>query len=335
MADVDYDDLGHLPYEPAPHRSVAGSQRLLNIAGAVSSVALVIGVAVWGYQIAVRDVRGVPVLRALEGPLRVAPENPGGEIALHQGLAVNNVAELGTAAPPPDRLLLAPRAEELSPDDTAGLTTAVAVAPPDEAAGKPTERIVTPPPAPLIAAPAPVVEDPETSVADTTSGDPLAEEGVLPEPAPVVLESAPPPSDTVETAAAPDPLLENPAPLPTAVARSLVPRPRPGSAAAAPDAAAAAAPAARVDPANLKIGEQLVQLGAFDDEAQAQAEWEKLATRFGDLMAGKALVLQSAQSGGRTFFRLRAQGFADSDDARRFCSALVAEEASCIPVVNR
>jgi hypothetical protein len=32
---------------------------------------------------------------------------------------------------------------------------------------------------------------------------------------------------------------------------------------------------------------------------------------------------------------LRALGFEDLADARRFCSALVAEKAECIPVVTR
>jgi hypothetical protein len=52
-------------------------------------VALVVGLGVWGYKLAVRDVRGVPVIQAMDGPMRIAPEIPGGEIADHQGLAVN------------------------------------------------------------------------------------------------------------------------------------------------------------------------------------------------------------------------------------------------------
>jgi hypothetical protein len=61
----------------------------------------------------------------------------------------------------------------------------------------------------------------------------------------------------------------------------------------------------------------------------------RLAGQFGDLMAGKSLVLQPAESGGRTFFRLRAHGFEDEDDARRFCVAFDAQGATCIPVPQR
>ncbi len=46
-------------------------------------------------------------------------------------------------------------------------------------------------------------------------------------------------------------------------------------------------------------------------------------------------MIQKAESGGRTFYRLRAMGFADLSDARRFCSALVAGNADCIPVTTR
>jgi len=67
----------------------------------------------------------------------------------------------------------------------------------------------------------------------------------------------------------------------------------------------------------------------------ARQEWDRLSDRFGEYLEDKNRVIQKAQSGGRTFYRLRALGFADLSDARRFCSALVAEKAECIPVVTR
>jgi hypothetical protein len=67
----------------------------------------------------------------------------------------------------------------------------------------------------------------------------------------------------------------------------------------------------------------------------ARKEWTRLRGRFGEYLDGKDRVIQKAQSGGRTFYRLRAVGFDGLSDARRFCSALVAENAECIPVVTR
>ena len=73
MADLDYDhfDGGYM---------AAGSEhrfgRFAHLGGAALSVALVISGAVWAYQLAVRDVAGVPVIRAVVDPMRLAPSNP-------------------------------------------------------------------------------------------------------------------------------------------------------------------------------------------------------------------------------------------------------------------
>ncbi len=92
---------------------------LLNWIGALTSLALIAGLSVWGYQLAVRDVSGVPVIVALEGPMRIAPEDPGGQLAAHQGLAVNAVAADGVAEAPADTLALAPPPTALTDEDLA------------------------------------------------------------------------------------------------------------------------------------------------------------------------------------------------------------------------
>ncbi|KZY02048.1 hypothetical protein A3721_20200 [Sulfitobacter sp. HI0023] len=82
-------------------------------------------------------------------------------------------------------------------------------------------------------------------------------------------------------------------------------------------------------------GTRLVQLGAFDSPEIAREQWDKLNRRFAVYLGSKDRVVQKATSGGRVFYRLRAMGFEDIADARRFCSALVSEKADCIPVVTR
>ena len=116
MADIEYP--GETRADDA-HPEAGGSSFgfIVNVLGAMTSLALVVGVGVWGYWLVMRDVSGVPVVRALEGPLRVQPENPGGEPADYQGLAVNAVAAQGAASPPADRLTLAPRPVDLSEED--------------------------------------------------------------------------------------------------------------------------------------------------------------------------------------------------------------------------
>ena len=59
--------------------------------------------------------------------MRIAPSEPGGEIADHQGLAVNDVAAAGVATAPADRLVLAPAPVTLTEEDSAGLAPALPV----------------------------------------------------------------------------------------------------------------------------------------------------------------------------------------------------------------
>src|SRR5210317_1161383 len=87
------------------------------VVGASLSLALTLGIGTWGYKLMVRDVSGVPVVRALEGPMRVQPADPGGRLADNQGLAVNAVAAEGAAAAPAERLVLAPPPIDLDDED--------------------------------------------------------------------------------------------------------------------------------------------------------------------------------------------------------------------------
>jgi SPOR domain len=298
----DFDHVGGAPYG-APRMG-----RLVHIAGGITSVALVLGAVVWGYKLAVRSVEGIPIVRALEGPMRVAPEVPGGSVADHQGLAVNAVAEIGTAAPLPDQLTLAPRPVELQDEDVAGLGV---FDQPEEAT--------------LLTASAGLA-DPATLGApavDATAVEAALAEALTPEE---------------QMAAASADLLDAGAPM-----RSLFPRRRPGAVSAAAPAPAAldavqdvvamATPLA--DPATIAVGTPLVQLGTFNTEDDARKEWARIEARFADLLGGKAVVLQPAKSGGSTFIRLRAQGFASEDDARRFCTALLSENTACVPTAHR
>lgn len=338
MADVDFDDFGG--WQPTVAAGPNRAQRIINIAGAASSIALVIGLGIWGYKIAVRDVNGVPVIRAMAGPMRIAPEDPGGTITENQGLAVNDIAAVGTVTPPSDRLVLAPRGAGLDEGDAAGLselmpmeetqsqvTAAAAEAPASEAA--PAELAMAAPEAALAAptdpmgltAPEPGMVDP-AAVADALA-DALTDGAapLLPEPVADLPQGAMPKS-------------LRPASRPSRVA-SADARPAPLAVEAVQSTTASVPVPAEITPASIAAGARLVQLGAYDTADQARGEWGKMQARFPDLLASKSLVVQSAESGGRTFYRLRAHGFDGEDDARRFCTALLAEGAACIPVVQR
>jgi hypothetical protein len=322
MAEIEFDEYGAAPRFP-----VIQTQRFVNIAGAVCSISLLAGVAVWGYNLAMRDVSGVPVIRAQHDPLRVAPANPGGTIADHQGMAVNAIAELGAAEPLPDQIILAPEPVQLDLDDTPGL---VAGGPAD---GAP-QVVMAEEPAAIMA----VGQAPLSGVSDVLAeavAEPAAEPVSTSDAVAAALAEALGIDEASLTQVEPTGALQTPG---AGLARSLRPMPRPSTAAKRLMVDASLTPAVpvrMVDPASLAPGARLVQLGAFDTVELAQGEWARLAERFGDLMSGKGVVFQPAESGGRVFYRLRAEGFEGEDDARRFCSALEAEDATCVPVVHR
>ena len=320
--------------------------KVTNLLGAAASLALIVGIGAWSYKLMVRDVSGVPVVRAIDGPMRVQPENPGGQQARHQGLSVNDVAAEGTAGAPADRLVLAPAPLELTVEDEA-LPSMVSQDAGQVAVAEPVQALPSEPEMP-------------TGVVSSDGGAPLEQiqlaaveqlaaqlaEGVTPlqELAPVTERV---PESAEDVAAALEAETEAEVEVEVAVAtpvrvegglgRSLRPKTRPATLANVQTVAAVAAVSApaEIDPATIPAGTRLAQLGAYDSAETARSEWDRLQGRFGEYLEGKERVVQKAQSGGRTFYRLRAMGFADLSDARRFCSALVAEKAECIPVVTR
>ena len=244
-----------------------------------------------------RDVSGVPVVRALEGPMRVAPENPGGQQAAFQGLSVNQLAAAGPSIES-DTIVLAP--------PPVGL--------------------------PEIAAPAPVAAGIQSQPAEALGFRTPNRLAVERSPMPRGRDGASVP--VTQVAALPA------ASAPMAQALSTSNDPRAADALAASVAQSVAVGLAGtggrdIDPASIGPGTRLVQLGAYDTPEEARAAWDALSGRFNPLLADRGRVIEAAHSGGSVFYRLRAHGFSDERDARRFCAALVAEQLDCIPVLVR
>ncbi|MGR3551447.1 SPOR domain-containing protein [Pseudooceanicola sp.] len=343
---------------------------LINLAGGLASVGLLVGVGIWGYQTVMRDVSEVPVVRAAQDPMRVAPDDPGGTLAGNMGLAVNKVAASGVAEKPADRLILAPAPvsltiedeprrvlEEMLAAEARVVEMATSGAPDEDEAGMMGEEGATPSP-PIQTPPSETVQSDDPTLVLTAAllegAKPLSGEVIEKASADSTIakalmraqESAAEQSDTSTAIAVLE--AEPVAPQPVAFrpqnkrlpARSLRPRMRPGVASPSGPAAMIAAPLALqpsldVDPTTITPGTRLAQLGAYDSTEKAMKEWDRFTARFGDYMDGKQRVIQKASSGGRTFYRLRVMGFDDLSAARYFCAALVAENADCIPVVSK
>lgn len=321
-SDAPAQDYGDAPdyaaYSTAPAGDDGQTPAAVNWIGALCSLALVLGLGVWGYQTIQRDVSGVPVIQALPGPMRIQPENPGGSQASHQGLAVNSVQAEGRTGDMPDQIVLAPRALDLSAE---GIAAAPLPAPSSSQNGS----------AASLTVPQSNLTEAEQTAAYAALADQLA-------------AGVPALDGSVATAPTPDGGNVTLRVLPTSapgLARSPRPVARPAVFRTAAPAAAATPQATRapsgpfVDAASIASGTRLVQFGAYDSPEIARAEWQRISARFSDFMDGKRPVVQRALSGGREFHRLRVLGFADVSEARRFCSVFLAENTPCIPVVAK
>ncbi len=284
-----------------------GFALIAHFIGAFLSLALAIGIGVWAYKLIMRDVSGIPVIAASSDPMRIAPEDPGGTSAQNQGLSVNAVAEEGSVTNP-QKVTLAPRPVVLVTDDLAS----------KELKQKATEAL-------------------RVSNIETTSLDMnvLADEIVGDSPEPSITDVQID-GNQVENALrlALSGEIEQEAEDERQSAASLRPRARPSDISPVPNSVELAS-VQEIAPENIPAGTALVQLGAFDSEAIARTEWMRLSQKFPSFMAERSRVIQRADRGGRIFYRLRADGFADLNDARRFCALLVASNADCIPVTVR
>lgn len=273
------------------------SSRLTQWIGGIVSLALVLGVVYWVYELGRRDANEVPVIQAMGGVARTVPEDSGGTEVEHQGLQVNEV---------------------LASDDTAPVEPETRLAPPPQrvvAADTQTATPVAPVP---VAVPAPIevpVEGGFTLPASLPEADPN-----MTRPERRVQATGLSPSADILSQAIADAISE-------VASESEAPPLAP-----APDIAAVpTAPA----PAAAFAGEKMIQLGAYDDEATAILDWEALVVNNQDLMAGLTRFVERREAGGRVFYRLRARGFADMDAATDMCTALLSRDIQCIAVTAR
>jgi hypothetical protein len=243
--------------------------------------------------------------------MREAPENPGGMAAAHQGLSVNAVAE-EVGSIDPEQVILAPRPVALIPDDLPAkdLAEPLEQTSQDEA----------------------VVLGSEIDMA--AFADQIAKDVQPLENDEQVLKVVTVPKNGIENAlreALNTNALSSDLQLGTVLV-SLRPRKRPLGPTVTTVAVDAVLDIALED---IAMGTALVQLGAFDSDNVARTVWLRLRQKFPSFMADRGRVIQRATRGGKVFYRLRAAGFDDLNDARRFCALLVARNADCIPVTLR
>ena len=279
--------------------------------GAALSLFLLAGAIGWSYQLIVRDVNQIPIVRAQLGPLRVAPDNPGGLTAANQGLSVTQLA-VNEKPLLSNEIYLAPAAEILNEENLALKVTEEDESNKVDGAFEIKE---------VNAENSMNLEAlPYQKEVDSRSND----VGVLSKVAfsqkKIEIENAV--SLALSITNDPDKSLS-----------WLRPKIRPvgfyRNGNITEDQIVSNEPMPK-----LPIGSAVVQLGAFDSKSLAESEWQRFEKILGSILIPKKMVIQKAESGGKIFYRLRASGFSDISDARQFCTA-ISDKVACIPVVTR
>jgi len=279
--------------------------------GAALSLFLLAGAIGWSYQLIVRDVNQIPIVRAQLGPLRVAPDNPGGLTAANQGLSVTQLA-VNEKPLLSNEIYLAPAAEILNEENLALKVTEEDESNKVDGAFEIKE---------VNAENSMNLEAlPDQKEVDSRSND----VGVLSKAAfsqkKIEIENAV--SLALSITNEPDKSLS-----------WLRPKIRPvgfyRNGNITEDQIVSNEPMPK-----LPIGSAVVQLGAFDSKSLAESEWQRFEKILGSILIPKKMVVQKAESGGKIFYRLRASGFSDISDARQFCTA-ISDKVACIPVVTR
>ncbi len=86
-----------------------------------------------------------------------------------------------------------------------------------------------------------------------------------------------------------------------------------------------AAPAPAASGGNYKI-----QLGAYGSDAEARQNWSKISAKNSDVVKGSPIIVK-ADVNGKTYYRLRASGFASAAAAKSACATLSSRGQGCFP----
>lgn len=166
-------------------------------------------------------------------------------------------------------------------------------------------------------APAPETPDPQalTPPASVATAQAPAAPLALTAAAPVASAPIPPTiaaavTQPAVTAAPAAPVAVQPTPTPALLPATLAPK-------AAPQPTAAA------------DGHVQVQLAALPTKEQAEAEWRLLSHKAPQLLAARSPIISEATVNGRSWWRVRAGGFADDAQARSFCDQLRGTGGAC------
>ena len=290
---------------------------VISILGAIISVNLMLWAGYWAYNIISRDINGIPIVAAQPGPLRVAPDFPGGIEAENIELAVTKIASQ-ELPPNPQAVELAPSTAKLVDDDI----TIYQALKQKKLIDNHTIKI----------------QQGHDEITETELFNELSFGTLKPSSLTANYTIVDNQSELVAAALA---LALKPSSQSTANSAisaninswTMKPRPRPGS---------LLAKSSLFKNPNVILpvlgiverGLAVVQFGTFETEEVAFSEWGRLSKNFAVILDSRPKYVERIQRNGNEIYRLRLGGFANLDDANRFCSAVISEE-NCVPVIAK
>ena len=288
---------------------------IFSIFGAVISLNLILWAGYWTYNIISRDINGIPIVAAQPGPLRVAPDTPGGIEAENIELAVTKIASQ-ELPPNPKAVELAPSTEKLTPDD---LTIFQAIR---------QKKIIDRQAALNNQIHLGVIEpniskeislEPVNTVTNTANYSITENQSELVAAA-LALALKPSADNLIGSAVAQNKF------------KQIKPRLRPGS---LPKVSMANTETVIRPPlTSVETGLAVVQFGTFATETVAFEEWDRLSKNLSVILDGRPKYVERIKRNGNEIYRLRLGGFVNIDDASRFCSAVISQE-NCVPVIAK
>jgi len=288
-----------------------------SIFGAIISLNLILWAGYWAYKLISRDINGIPIVAAQPGPLRVAPDVPGGIEAENIELAVTKIASQ-ELPPNPQAVELAPYTAKLSVDDITINQALKQKKLIDSQIGKRTQGHSQAVEAELSneISLVPIrtsIEGTDYTIADNQSELVAAALAIALKPNNDQF------SNKVISA--------------NIKADIIKPIPRPGS--------------LRTNPTSLnsensilptlgsvETGLAVVQFGSFENKQRALTEWARLSKNLSVILDGRPKFVERIQRNGNEIYRLRLGGFVNIDDASRFCSAVISQE-NCVPIIAK
>ena len=79
----------------------------------------------------------------------------------------------------------------------------------------------------------------------------------------------------------------------------------------------------------------MVHLGSFKNKVLASADVENFVVRHKGYLTNKTVFLQKSETGGRSIYRMRAIGFSNISEMKKFCAIINSFGNDCVPISNK